>query len=355
MAPELIEDEEDAEEAYTSKVDLWSLGCVVYYLLAGDPPPFSSAKRKRMPFPTEVLQKRFGRPCIDFLKTLLCLDVARRATSEQASKHPWPQRSRRRKSMIIAVSYRDYDKVRSLVKADLDLAQEIFLSSELIPYSTQIMACFLESGIDVNATNRNGETAVHLIADPNKIIYGFAGFVTRRNNLYFLGRSGADVNAQDNYCCTALHRAMKGRFHESALVLVEMGADLSIGIESQSTPIDFYLKADISCEFHYFPMAQEPGLKILTNGRGDTLLHKVVRDNSLDGVKLFLKCSEILQCSYVGSLRIDVLARNNDGRTALQLAVNLGHTSLVPELQAASNLRLHNLQKFSTPSCVFGG
>ena len=347
MAPELNEDEEDAEEAYTSKVDLWSLGCVVYYLLAGVPPPFSSPKRRRMPFPTEVLQQRFGQPCIDFLKTLLCLDVARRATSEQASKHPWPQRLRRRKAMITAISNCDLDKIRTLVKADLDMARDVFLSSDIFLgglsrspslLSRPIMACFLESGIDVNATNHDGETAMHLIA--NFLSVGYAPGA-RADILRFLGRSGADVNAQDNRGCTALHRAMECnarggmecKAHEVALVLVEMGADLSIGIESQSTPIDFYRKPDFAREFHYFPLEHEPGLRTLKNYREDTLLHKAVRDDSLDGVKLFLKCSEILERSDVGGLRIDVQARNNDGLTALDLAMRLDRTSLLPDLQ----------------------
>ena len=91
MAPEIIQDDwEDESKTYTSKVDIWSLGCVVYHLLAMQP-PFSSRKTKREAFPRDPLEHRIE-PCgMSFLEALLMLDPAERMTAEHALRDPWLQ------------------------------------------------------------------------------------------------------------------------------------------------------------------------------------------------------------------------------------------------------------------------
>lgn len=168
-----------------------------------------------------------------------------------------------------------------------------------------------------------------------------------------LTENGANVNATDDCGRTALHRAMNNGSHEIALALVELGADLGSEDDSGSTPIDFYLES-IGREFHYVPMKEEPGLRTLINGEGDTLLHQAVRNDSLIELRLWLKCSDVLTRSDVGGLRINVQARNNQGLTALELAERqpppdygftvpelaepFGHTYLLSVLQEAVQL-----------------
>jgi serine/threonine protein kinase len=99
LAPEVfhyvpLSDEES--DAYTNAVDVWSLACVVYTMLALRP-PFVEWPRKLIiycnggEFPENPLRGRATSPAIDFIKSVLVPFPSERPTAEAALNSPWFQ------------------------------------------------------------------------------------------------------------------------------------------------------------------------------------------------------------------------------------------------------------------------
>lgn len=83
-------------ESYGTKADLWSLGVVTYEMLSGRK-PFEGSHTKsvlyaildgRYTFPTKQWQG-ISLEARDFVTRLICIDVNRRLSAEQALQHPW--------------------------------------------------------------------------------------------------------------------------------------------------------------------------------------------------------------------------------------------------------------------------
>jgi serine/threonine protein kinase len=87
---------------YNQAVDMWSLGCVVYALLCGNP-PFEGKNQDEMcrlvtrgTFDEEKLLKNVGpnnQKCVDFLRQLLQVIPEFRMTEVEALRHPWLNQS----------------------------------------------------------------------------------------------------------------------------------------------------------------------------------------------------------------------------------------------------------------------
>ncbi|CAL9077707.1 unnamed protein product [Musa acuminata var. zebrina] len=92
VAPEVV-----AGKAYGEKVDVWSLGVVMYMLLAGGLPPFygetvaetfEAVSRANLRFPPRVFRS-VSPAAKDLLRRMLCKDVSRRFSADQVLRHPW--------------------------------------------------------------------------------------------------------------------------------------------------------------------------------------------------------------------------------------------------------------------------
>ncbi|KAK2643641.1 hypothetical protein Ddye_018836 [Dipteronia dyeriana] len=91
VAPEVV-----AGLDYNEKVDVWSAGVVLYIMLAGFPPfygdtvtdIFEAVLRGNLRFPTRAF-KSVSSMAKDLLRRMLCKDVSRRFSAEQALRHPW--------------------------------------------------------------------------------------------------------------------------------------------------------------------------------------------------------------------------------------------------------------------------
>ncbi|XP_074319517.1 phosphoenolpyruvate carboxylase kinase 1-like [Silene latifolia] len=91
VAPEILEG-----RGYGEKVDVWSAGVVLYVMIAGFPPfygesteeVFQKVLRGNLRFPTRV----FGgvsSAVKDLLRKMICKDVDRRLSAEDALRHQW--------------------------------------------------------------------------------------------------------------------------------------------------------------------------------------------------------------------------------------------------------------------------
>lgn len=85
--------------AYSSSVDMWSFGAVLWFVLCEKPPfeGISDATGEAMYYrimtttldPTPLQEKGISEVCIDLLSKMLCTDPAKRLTESGALKHPW--------------------------------------------------------------------------------------------------------------------------------------------------------------------------------------------------------------------------------------------------------------------------
>ncbi|CAN8260457.1 unnamed protein product [Cochlearia groenlandica] len=91
MAPEVV-----MGRRYGEKVDVWSVGVVIYTMLAGEPPfhgetaeqIFETILRGNLRFPPNI----FGSISIlakDLLRKMICRDVSRRFSADDALHHAW--------------------------------------------------------------------------------------------------------------------------------------------------------------------------------------------------------------------------------------------------------------------------
>ncbi|KAJ8770963.1 hypothetical protein K2173_022187 [Erythroxylum novogranatense] len=91
VAPEVVTGRE-----YNEKVDVWSAGVVLYVMLAGIPPfygetveeIFEAVVRGNLRFPPRIF-RTVTTEAKDLLKKMICRDISRRISAEQALMHPW--------------------------------------------------------------------------------------------------------------------------------------------------------------------------------------------------------------------------------------------------------------------------
>ncbi len=212
----------------------------------------------------------------------------------------------------------------------------------------------LAAGVDVNATNEKGQTALHMVndeemmeilleadADINKrdddgntpllshlneqfltsLIPGYnllSDKADHKNVLKLLIRSGADVNMQNDKGVQPLHMASD---FETTELLLENGADVNAvscsGI--RVSPFEKHVMVDgILQSENKLPL--NPEWREITNlmleyggdyntkdKNGNTLFHRAVQMGNTDLVRRLI------------SMGVDVNVKNNEGRTALHL------------------------------------
>ncbi|BFZ56453.1 Protein kinase protein rad53 [Savitreella phatthalungensis] len=99
VAPEVISMHGRVQGAYSTSVDMWSVGCVAFICVAGSM-PFTAPENQGQEGMMRVIQKgafdvaalhqlKVSPHCLDFIEQCLQTDPAKRITGEQALRHPW--------------------------------------------------------------------------------------------------------------------------------------------------------------------------------------------------------------------------------------------------------------------------
>jgi serine/threonine protein kinase len=97
QAPEVSGYIDTDTDEYTNLCDVWSLGCVIYWLLTEEV-PFPATKPKRLmdfvedcnTFPAHILhEKRVSASGIDFVKRMIVARPEERPSTNVVLEHPW--------------------------------------------------------------------------------------------------------------------------------------------------------------------------------------------------------------------------------------------------------------------------
>jgi len=157
---------------YTSKCDLWSLGVIVFMLLAGYPPFHGNDDTMRRGIVAADVDwnhpRRWGKvsqDAMDFVKALLVRDQTERLDAQAALKHPWLTcMAPTCKPMLSAASLRsigNYAGAPSLRRALLQL-----IARELAPEDVaDLRKSFLEMAGDEEGTVRLSELKAAIRGD----------------------------------------------------------------------------------------------------------------------------------------------------------------------------------------------
>jgi len=97
MGPELcyyVEGQDEEIEEYSNAVDIWSVGCIAFKLIAKKPPfpPGPSLRRycaNQDLFPKDILTSRTSLACAAFIERLLQAEPTQRPSARTAAEDPW--------------------------------------------------------------------------------------------------------------------------------------------------------------------------------------------------------------------------------------------------------------------------
>lgn len=187
-----------------------------------------------------------------------------------------------------AVSTSDMKTVQLLLdeKADIDFSVksrergETLLHLAVANADTRMLALLMKLGINIDSPDALGVSPLHFA-----VIKGFPDIVEQ------LIDAKAELDSKDIAGDSALHSAVEQGFESIVIALMGAGAD--------------------------------------TNARnqydGETILHYAVRKGNVDIVKCLVNA------------KVDLVVDNNDGETAVQLAILLGSDDIVQELEKRVN------------------
>jgi ankyrin repeat protein len=298
MAPEIFHQ----NPSYTNAVDLWSLGCVLYFLLTKCMPfpglyEFFEYIKKPTGFLENGLRARYVSDAgINFIKGLMVPAASNRTRVSDALNAPWI-RSQPQSAQFLLQNGFDVDAV------DFDASVALLLAAAK-DHKGDIVRLLLWRGANAAVTTRNGWTALHYAADKG-----------HEPAVRLLLERGAEIAAKNNYGCTALHRAAWNGNEAVLRLLLEKGANIAAKTALLWTAL--HLAAD---------KGHEPAVRLLLERGADvnaetytgwTALHMAAWSGHGADVQLLLE------------KKPDVGAKTRLGWTALDRATKRGHRAVV--------------------------
>ncbi|XP_063901840.1 uncharacterized protein LOC135121443 [Zophobas morio] len=277
-------------------------------------------------------------------------------------------------ALQLAGRERDYEIAEMLLNAgasinmvNKDNENALHCASESRKDNRNIIKLLIEQGMDVNAQNGNGTTALQLAClqgvDENvEMLLDFGASINivdknnknalhcasespkdNRNIIKLLIEQGMDVNAQNGNGTTALQRACLHGVDENLEMLLDFGASINIADKNNKNALH-YASESWKDNRVIMKLLIEKGMDVdAQNGNGTTALQFALLEGADENVKMLLdfgasinitnqENENALHCALESwkdnrdviklliEKGIDVNVQNRDGMTALQLA-----------------------------------
>jgi ankyrin repeat protein len=234
----LIDDDQDE---YTNAVDIWSLGCVSYWL-STQRVPFSSKElikftARSTDFPLNpLLNKSVTNEGMIFLRKAIAIQPSERFIALIALDDPWLKDVEPELQATQLV--RDNEATQLLRDSHFDIhtvdfdVNKALLWAASRDYEGDTVQLLLRKGADVAAEDDSGQTALHLAAS-----YG------RETTVRLLLEKGTDVAAEDDNGRRALHWAASYGRETTVRLLLEKGANIVAKDKNGWTPLHWAASA----------------------------------------------------------------------------------------------------------------
>ncbi|XP_069694753.1 death-associated protein kinase 1-like isoform X2 [Periplaneta americana] len=343
VAPEIVN-----YEPLSLGTDMWALGVITYILLSGASPFLGEDKQETYSnvvagnycFEEEFFSKTSDL-AKDFMAKLLVKDPKKRASALECLQHPWIQAFSPPTKTSAPETSEDVDDIKNM-KAMENWQDDNFVVLALHCASSEGNVSGLQelltlSTVDVNATNKHGETAAHLAAGHGQLAAltllqkhganlqnvderGDTPLMCAAKNghvdaVRFLLQAGMVVGTQDKEGDTALHHASSRGHMECVRCLVEFGACLDMTNLQEATPLHIAL---VKRQAHCAMFLLHSGVDIdIQDKEGNTPIHLASREGLLT----------IAQTLCAFGCNVDVA--NKQGLYPLHLAARHGHTEIV--------------------------
>lgn len=202
IPPELIQDTVNSHQLkprylrpeYTTQVDMWSLGCLVYVIMTGHL-PFSASSEEDLFIQIKsgefhqgpLSMNKISAKGKDFLKALICTDPHERLTASQALKHSWFLENRKslmepsqnqEVSQMIALSQRPnkvQDNNKYIDKSEIEnWKRDPIMDGSSQPWKRQKDPMNLPSvhNVFIPLLEKEKLTKVHVVDEDNLLITG---------------------------------------------------------------------------------------------------------------------------------------------------------------------------------------
>ncbi|PSN41147.1 hypothetical protein C0J52_05197 [Blattella germanica] len=350
VAPEIVN-----YEPLSLGTDMWALGVITYILLSGASPFLGEDKQETYAniaagnycFEEELFSKT-SELAKDFMSHLLLKDPKKRYSASECLQHPWLKALS--PSPDVVPVYEDREDSTRNIKA-LERWQALSPSPDVVPVYedredstrnikalerwqdgnlvTLALHCAAAEGnvaglqelltlstVDVNSTNKNGETAAHLAAAHGQVAVlkilqkhganlqnvtedGETPLMCSAKNghvdaVRYLLRAGMVVGTQDKVGDTALHHASVQGHMECVRCLVENGACLDMTNHQEATPLHVALsKRQVHCAMFLLHSGADIDIQ---DKEGNTPIHLASREGLLTVAQTL--CAFGCNCSH---------------------------------------------------------
>jgi serine/threonine-protein phosphatase 6 regulatory ankyrin repeat subunit A len=172
----------------------------------------------------------------------------------------------------------------------------------------QVVVALLDGGVDVNAVNKNGRTALMLAADDDQKL------IART-----LLENDATIDSTDADGLTALHTACSRGYLTLCILFVKYGANIEVKTLKGESPLHVAIRADRP---HIVQWLVEHDCNLKAMGPdGSSILHLVITEANLGMLRILID----------GGANVDI-RDSTTGRTPLQVASALGNSPMASML-----------------------